>query len=478
MVSMGDREAGQTSIHLFAIYTLSRLVGFVGLIYFTRQLSKELLGVYFLFFLIIQVSSMMSNLGLREGVVTKVGEGERPDATLSAALATVSLVSLLIGSIVFASRAPLTNYIGADVPLLISVASASWLFSDMYKSALQAEDRVLTSGLLQLSEDILRVLVGGLLITIGWGPRGLMVGIIIGFLGTTLIGISLSSLSMVIPQWRDFRQLFSVSRYTMVYGPTNFAYFWLDTYMIGLLLGQAAVSSYEIGWQTTRVLIIATTAISTTIFPKIPRWASEDAYEEIERIVPGALLFTLVFPIPGFVGLSVLAPEVLTLVYTPEYINAAVPMAILAGYMIVEAIQRVSSPILTGIERADVPFKSRLLGVTIALLFNVLLIPQYGLTGAAVATLTAKLVDTIIQWVAVYSILEIDIPSRSLGWELLSAGIMGIGVYGSAQVLQPSTLLELAVTVILGVGVYSVLVVQDDEIRNVVEQYIPFKIPV
>jgi O-antigen/teichoic acid export membrane protein len=475
---MSDGDAGGTSIKLFGIYTISRVVGFVGLVYFARVLSQELLGIYFLFFLIIQVSSMVSNLGLREGVVTKVGEGERPDAPLSAALAVITAVSLLIAVVVFLFRTPLANYIGADVPLLISVATASWLFSDMYKSALQAENRVLESGLLQFSEDFIRVLVGSLLITIGWGPEGLMVGVIIGFLGTTLIGVMLSDLSVIFPQRVDFRRIFSVSRYTMVYGPTNFAYFWLDTFMIGLLLGQAAVSSYEIGWQTTRVLIIATTAISTTIFPKIPRWASEGNYGEIERIIPGALLFTLIFPIPGLVGLIVLGPEVLSLVYTPAYLDAALPMAILAGYMVVESIQRVSSPILTGIERADVPFRSRLLGVGLAIVLNILLIPRYGLVGAAVATVTAKLLDTIIQWFALFSILDIDIPTRSLTWELLSASAMGVVVYGSVLAIQPDGLLELAVVIALGVGIYGIVVVQDPEIRGVVEQYVPISLPI
>jgi O-antigen/teichoic acid export membrane protein len=176
--------------------------------------------------------------------------------------------------------------------------------------------------------------------------------------------------------------------------------------------------------------------------------------------------------------LIVLGPEVLSLVYTPAYLDAALPMAILAGYMVVESIQRVSSPILTGIERADVPFRSRLLGVGLAIVLNILLIPRYGLVGAAVATVTAKLLDTIIQWFALFSILDIDIPTRSLTWELLSASAMGVVVYGSVLAIQPDGLLELAVVIALGVGIYGIVVVQDPEIRGVVEQYVPISLPI
>ena len=473
-----SNEASDTSIKLFGIFVAARMVGFLGLIYFTNVLSKELLGIYFLFFLVVQVASLVSNLGLQQALVTKIGEGKREDAAFSAALVVVTVVSLLITVVVHLFDTPIANYVGADVPLLISAATMSWLFSGLYKDGLQAEDRVFEYGLLQLTEDVLRVGIGAALITVGFGPKGLMYGVIGGFLGTTLVGVVLSDLSITVPERRDFRRIFSVSRYTMFYGPTNFAYFWLDTYMIGLLIGPAAVSSYEVGWQTTRVLIIATTAISSTIFPKISRWAADENYEAIEEVLSGTILFTLVFPIPGLVGLAVLAPEVLALVYTPAYLDAVVPMTILAGYMVVEAVQRVSNPVLTAIDRADVPFKTRILGVGVAVVLNVALIPAFGLIGAAIATFVSKLLDTAIQWVALLSFLDVSLPLRSLGWLCGSALVMGVVVYGAAAAFDPQSMAGLFVVVALGVATYGILVVRNEDVSAVVDRYIPFDLPV
>jgi len=363
------------------------------------------------------------------------------------------------------------------VPLLIATATASWLVADIQKTGLEAEDRVLTSGLLQLTEDVLRVGVGGVLITIGFGPVGLMYGIIAGFAGSAVIGYLMTGLTVVLPRKEDFRRIFSVSRYTMVYGPTNFMYFWLDTYMIGLLIGPAAVSAYEVGWNTTRVLIIATSAISTTIFPKVSRWAAEEDFDEIERVIPGTVLFTLVFPVPGLVGLTVLGPEILTLVYTPEYLDAVIPMAILATYMVTEAVQRVCNPILTAIDAAHVPFRSRLIGVGVAVVLNVTLIPEIGLIGAAIATFAAKFVDTAIQWRSLFARLDVELPVRSVLWEFASAALMGLTVYGATLLHRPGSLLELFAYVGLGAGVYAVLVTRDPEIKGVVEQYLPVDVP-
>jgi O-antigen/teichoic acid export membrane protein len=470
-------DAGATSIKLFGVQLSARVVGFLGLVYFTKVIPPDQLGIYFLFFLVIQVSSMVSNLGLGTALVRRIGEGERRSELFTVALVIVVIASVAATVVFFVFREPIGEYIGAEVPSLLAVATGAWLVADLLVRTLQAEDRVLTSGLLQLLQDVVRVGAGAILITVGYGPVGLIYGVIAGFVVTILVGYPLSRLTVAVPKWSDFRRVLSISRYTMFFGPTNFIYFWLDTFLIGLVLTRVDVSAYEVAWQTTRVLIIATTAINTTIFPKVSRWASDDAYHEIERVIPGAIIFALVFPIPGVVGLAVLGEEVLGLVYEPAYTYAAVPMAILAGYMAVESVQRIGNSLLTGMERADVPFRSRLVGVTLAVVLNLVLIPRYQLVGAAVATLTAKLVDTLYQWVIIGRLLDLEVPVRSLSWELGSAGVMGVGVALLASFVGPLSLLTLFPLVFVGAAIYGALILLDRDIRQVVEQYLPVSLP-
>ncbi|WEL17232.1 MATE family membrane protein, Rfbx family [Halorhabdus sp. SVX81] len=470
---MTDNDAGRQSILLFGIQFTARIVGFLGLVYFTKVIPQSRLDIYFLFFLVIQVSSLVGNLGMGQALVQRIGEGERRSELFTVGLVVITVVSLFATAIFYFFENPITNYVGASVPGLLALATGTWLVADLFIKTLQAEDRVLTSGFLQLLQDIVRVGVGAALITVGYGPKGLMYGVIAGFVATIIIAFPLSNLSVAIPARSDFRRVFSISRYTMFFGPTNFIYFWLDTFLIGVFLADGAVSSYEVAWQTTRVLIIATTAINMTIFPKVSRWANDDEFDEIERIVPGAIIFGLIFPIPGLVGLTVLGEDILRVVYQPEYVEAAIPLVILAGYMAVESVQRVGNSLLTGMDRADIPFRSRLVGVTLAIVLNLVLISRYGLIGAAVATLTSKFVDTVYQWIAIRSLLDLRIPLKSLSWQLGSAVAMGLTIAGFATVFQPTSMVRIAVVVLLGVVVYSGLVLVDPDIREVVVQYIP-----
>lgn len=474
---MSDGDAGRQSILLFGIQLTARVVGFLGLVYFARVIPQSELGIYFLFFLVIQVSSMVGNMGMGQAIVQRIGEGERQSELFTVALTVISLVTLLASAAFYVFQTPIANYVGADVPGLLALATGAWLLADLHISTLQAEDRVLTSGLLQLLQDVVRVGAGAGLITIGYGPVGLMYGVIAGFIATVVVAFPLSNLSVAVPDKSDFTRVFSISRYTMFFGPSNFIYFWLDTFLIGVFLTRADVSAYEVAWQMTRVLIIATTAINTTLFPKVSRWAGDEEYGEIERVIPGAIIFGLIFPVPGLVGIAVLGEQILSIVYQPAYAKAAIPMAILAGYMAIESIQRVGNSVLTGMDRADIPFRSRLIGVTLAVVLNLVLIPQYGLLGAAVATMTAKLVDTLYQWIVISGLLDLELPVRSFTWQLASALVMGIVVGGIATLVGTFSMVMLLFVVFAGVSIYGALVILDRDIRQVVEQYLPVTLP-
>lgn len=473
---MTDGDAGRESILLFGIHLTARVVGFLGLIYFTRRTAQSELGVYFLFFLVIQISSMLGNMGLGQALVRRVGEGERQSELFTVTIIVVTVVTLVATVAFYGFREPLGGYIGADVPELLALGTGAWLLADLLISTLQAEDRVLTGGLLQLFQDVVRVGIGAVLITIGYGPIGLMYGVIAGFVATVIVGLPLSNLSFALPERADFSRVFSISRYTMFFGPTNFIYFWLDTLIIGVVLTRGDVSAYEVAWQTTRVLVIAVGAINTTLFPKISRWASQGEHAEIERVIPGAILFGLFLPIPGTAGIMVLGEEILGILYQPAYAIAAVPMALLAGYMIVESTQRVSNSVLTGMDRADIPFRSRLLGVTLAVTLNLVLIPRYGLVGAAIATLTAKFVDTVYQWASITVILSIDYPVRSLAWQVLSAIGMAVVVTSVTAYFGALSTMTLIGTILLGAGVYGGLVMFDPDVRQVFDQYLPVSV--
>lgn len=474
---MSDGDAGRTSIVLFGVQMAARVVGFLGLVYFTKVLPPERLDVYFLFFVVVQVASLVSSLGLGQALVRRISERQRRGELFTAAIVTVVTVGTIATAAFYGLRGPISGYIGADVPAVISAATLAWLLADIHLRTIQGEDRVLTAGALQFVQDAVRVGVGAALITYGFGPIGLMIGVIAGFLSTVVGGQVVTSVRFARPERRDFERLFSISKYTMFFGPTNFIYFWLDTAMIGLLLLPGSVSPYEVAWQTTRVLIIATNAINQTIFPKVSAWANEGAVSEIERVLPGAIIFTLVFPLPGLVGVVVLGEELLSVVYRPSYAVAGAAMAVLAGYMIVEGLQRVVNSVLTGMDRADVPFRARMVGVSIAVVLNVALIPEFGLIGAAVATFTAKAVDTVLQWRGLWRLLDVRLPVAAVGWEAFSAVAMGGVVYLASTTVDINSFPALFSVIAVGIGVYSALVLVDDDIRQVVGKYVPVELP-
>jgi len=83
-----------------------------------------------------------------------------------------------------------------------------------------------------------------------------------------------------------------------------------------------------------------------------------------------------------------------------------------------------------------------------------------------------------LQWYGVSRLLDIDLPFRALGWEVLSALVMGGVVFGLSRVIRADTYTSLFGLVALGFVTYATLVVLDPDIRQVVDKYLPLGLPI
>lgn len=132
-------DAGRSSIILFGLTLLARIVGFLGLVYFARVLPQSELGIYFLFFLVVQLATLVSGLGIGNAIVQRVSSSDRPSAMFSAALTVLLSVAVLATICSFLFQPWLSSYIGSTVPLLLSLAIAGWLLADLHIRAIQAK---------------------------------------------------------------------------------------------------------------------------------------------------------------------------------------------------------------------------------------------------------------------------------------------------------------------------------------------------
>lgn len=109
----------------------------------------------------------------------------------------------------------------------------------------------------------------------------------------------------------------------------------------------------------------------------------------MERGTMQALLTSAAIAIPSAVGLGVMAPEVLGILYPAQSDEVAVCTAPLRWLMAGMVCLCVSYPLfsmLQAVGKASAPLKIMLFGTAVKLLGNLLLIPLMGVSGAALST--------------------------------------------------------------------------------------------
>jgi O-antigen/teichoic acid export membrane protein len=190
-----------------------------------------------------------------------------------------------------------------------------------------------------------------------------------------------------------------------------FAILWTDTLLLGASRSLAEVGVYTIVGSLLQPATLVATAIGQMFAPRI---AAEDARGD--RATLGVMLKRVTYwntavSIPLFAMLAVI-PGALLALFGPRYVSGAYALAILS---IGQLINTCAGPLGQLINMSGRPYITAVNNAFVALLNLVMcavLIPKYGMTGAACSTATALTLANLIKLVQVRVIFRLS-PFRS-----------------------------------------------------------------
>lgn len=317
---------------------------------------------------------------------------------------------------------------------------------------------------------------------VGYGVTGVIVGHLVS--GALVIVVSLAVL-------RNHLSLDSVRRRVPAGFPAReLAYFNVLTVIFILLLRSLAhvdvlmlehfTTSEQVGYYRAALVIVeflwfVPLSIQWTMLQSTSDLWRRGERERIERIATRVTRYTLLLTILLAVGLAALATVVVPLYYGPAFEPTVTPLILLVPGTVGFAVAR---PVLAISQaKGDMRIMIAATGATAVLNFglNLVLIPTYGLVGAAVATTVG------------YGSLPImhALGARRLGYRpfsdlraarvLVTAAGGSAVIFGLAAVVQ-SDLLSLVVVPPLGFAAYSLLAlktgaIDPEEIVSIVESF-------
>ena len=224
----------------------------------------------------------------------------------------------------------------------------------------------------------------------------------------------------------------------------------IDTYLIAYFLDTTAVGLYSFAMGIPLQLLSFSPAlilVSILIPVSIRQYTSNKDKSGLKYIYQ--LYNKLIFfsGVPIFVGLILLADKVILYVFNPVYITVLSILIICSIFYAMKMFVYALDPIIRTLERTEI-YALSLIFAVYNLIMDIILIPQYGIAGAAAATLSAQFFTFLLQLGMAKRYISISYPWRAFGKMAINVTIMGIIVFSLRGFVND--LLSLSFVILVG----------------------------
>jgi O-antigen/teichoic acid export membrane protein len=460
----------------------SGLFGFIFGIVIARGLGASGAGVFFTAVALFTIATAGAQFGAGTGLVRSIarfralGQHDLVRPTLSIALLPIILTGILLGTALYLFADDIVGLVldgsAAETAGRYLRALAPFLPLAVASTALLAATRgfgtmVPLVAIEQIGKAILRpafalvVLAGGLgsvALAFAWAiPHAL--GFVAALIALVLLirrspnatrGAYRPSVEVAGEFWR-----FAAPR--GVAGVFQITLLWLDTILVAALASPHEAGIYKAAISYITQGTFANQAIVFVIGPLLSALLAQDLRERAQAVYQTATWWLSALSWPIYLALAVFAPLFMS-VFGPEFVAGDTVLVILALPML---LAMAAGPVDVVLIMAG---KSswNLLNVALALLTNVglnfLLIPLFGITGAAIAWAATVLVSNLAALLEVRLFLKL----RPLGSGFPIVALVSIGCYGvlgfAVRVGLGPTLPAFLLFAVLSTALYAILI--------------------
>ncbi|MBX3027108.1 flippase [bacterium] len=369
-------------------------MGLVSGVVLARWLGPHDRGILALVLLLPSTVLTLVKLGVSQATVFFIN---RKEATVDQVASNSVILALLLGlassAVIWATRDNLLHKVLRDVPdwaLLLGLVRVPLLLLDNYLySILQATGQFgLYNRRLLQSEGLRLVLVAVLIMGFDLGlPAAIATYTFIGLVNIAWLMLNMRETIHFSLRFdtRLLRKMLSFGVRSYVQVVTAHLLLRIDIYMVQAFLGPAHTAFYALALHFTELVLEVPQAIGLVLYPKLAALAEE----QMHRLTAQSCRRTLMVTVPAAVALAVGGPWVITLWYGTAYAEAGAPLPWAAVGVAAMSIFVIITRDFTARQQQRVNTVAGLLALATNVLLNVVLIPIYGIVGAAFATAVA-----------------------------------------------------------------------------------------
>ena len=232
-----------------------------------------------------------------------------------------------------------------------------------------------------------------------------------------------------------------------------------DMTMLGLMKDASEVGLYSTSVKIYNLVNTVIASVAWVVMPQLSENFAKKNYDEINRLLKYSLNFIIVLGLPCLAGLNVVTGAIIEVIAGRDFLGAVTSLHILTIALLCSFIGGwMGNMIMIPSGRDSVCLRAGIVSALINIILNLVLIPRYGLNGAATTTAISEFLGICIQ------IPYMDKNIRVHGiWNTLKGpvlGVIAIGLIGTVctSVFQSSFVI-LAAAVLASAVVYLLILI-------------------
>lgn len=390
------RRVAKNTAALVSAEVVSKALMFVFVVYLARMLGDVEFGKYSFAFAFTGIFSILTAMGLDPLFVREVAGDKRLAARYLGGFLIIRVIASLVTLILIFVSINLMHYPHdtKNVVYLIGVYAVLNSIATLFKSLFQAFERMEYNAFIRVFDRVLLVIICLILLFKGFGLFEVALAFLLVGAVVLITSYAVSASRFVKPELK-FDPVFIKSSvkaalpfmFTSVFGVI---YFSIDTVMLSVMKGDAVVGWYNAPYQIIAALLFIPGMFMAAVYPLMSQYY-KTSRETLVVVYEKSLKYLTLAAVPLAVGTTVLADKFIILLYGPSYTNSIEILRLLIWCGALIFLNYMFSGLLAVIYQEKIRLWVSGFCALLNVILNLLLIPHFSMTGAAVATVITQL---------------------------------------------------------------------------------------
>ncbi len=411
----------------------SRVLRTVTIVLAARILGASEYGAFSYLLGLLGLLAFFSDMGVSDILTRDVAQHSERRKKYFAAGFWISMLFLFLTSVSILIIAPSVVTI-AEVKPLITFAILLLIFDTVREpilAFLRGTGKMETEALIVVAANFTMAIAG--LIILQWQPS--MKNLLLVYILSSVVALSISFLVAKNILKGIFQHIhLHVAKEMLVNcwplavsGAFGFMY-GLDILMLGWWRTPAEIGFYAAGQKLLQILSILPAILALGVFPTLNALISKR--EQTKTINERSMAVVFLFALPVVIGGLLLSEPIFRMVYGNEYLPGVASFQILLlNFLLIAPGAMVTNLVLAHNQQRRI-LKYVGMGALLNLALNTLLIPSWGIVGAAVATFLGQTLYVTLAWRMMKSLSHFDTLRhlKKIGLGSLAMGLLCFGL--------------------------------------------------